>query len=81
MQSELEAAGQRVREMAESLEQLRVEEAKQRSVAQQAQHDADRLRAEAQSLSEVLAQRDSDLQVRALLPAEPLASKDTALCS
>ena len=68
MQSELEAASKRVREMAESLEQLREEEAEQRSVAQQAQHDADRLRAEAQSLSEVLAQRDSDLQVRALLP-------------
>lgn len=63
MQSELEAAGERAREMSARLAQLEEQEAAQRGTAQRAQQDAARLQGEAKSLAEVLAQRDSDLQV------------------
>ncbi len=63
MQGELTTAGERIREMAQSVVKLEREEAEQRGLAQQAQQDASRLQGEIQSLSEVLAQRDSDLQV------------------
>lgn len=63
MQGELTTAGERICEMAQSVVQLEREEAEQRGLAQQAQQDASRLQGEIQSLSEDLAQRDSDLQV------------------
>ena len=63
MQSELEAAGERAREMSVRLAQLEEQEAAQRGMAQRAQQDAARLQGEVKSLAEVLAQRDADLQV------------------
>lgn len=63
MQNELEAAGERIRELAQHTVQMKAGEAEQRGLAQQAQQDASRLQNEVQSLSEVLAQHDSDLQV------------------
>lgn len=49
--------------MARQLAQLDEHEGQQRSIAQQAQQDASRLQGETESLSEVLAQRDADLEV------------------
>ena len=63
MQSELQTAGERIREMAQGVVKLEREEAEQRGLAEQAQQDVSRLQGEVQSLSEVMAQRDSDSQV------------------
>lgn len=63
-QSKLEAAGERAREMSVRLAQLEEQEAAQRGMAQRAQQDAARLQGEVNSLAEVLAQRDADLQVK-----------------
>ena len=68
MQSELRSAGERARKLSQKSAQLEADCAQQRSAAQQAQHDAGRLQGEVKSLAEVLAQRDSDLQVRSRPP-------------
>ena len=69
MQSELRAAGGRARDLSQRSAQLEAEQAQQRSAAQQAQSEAGRLQGEVKSLAEVLAQRDSDLQVHSRPPA------------
>ena len=63
MQSELSSASEHARGLSNTSAKLEADHAQQRSAAQQAQHDADRLQGEVKSLSEVLGQRDSDLQV------------------
>ena len=63
MQNELKAAGERIREIAQKYAQMEAGEAEQRGLAQQAQQDASRLQVKVQSFSEVVAQRDFDLQV------------------
>ena len=63
VQLELSSASERARDLSNTSAKLEADHAQQRSAAQQAQHDAGRLRGEVKSLSEVLAQRDSDLQV------------------
>ena len=68
MQSELKAAGERAREMAQRLALLEEQDSQQRSLAQQAQEDASCLQDEVQSLAEALAQRDSELQVKPCTP-------------
>ena len=71
MQSELKAAGEREWGTAQRLAQLEEQDSQHRSLAQQAQEDASGLRGELQSLSEVLAQRDSELQVNPCTPEYP----------
>ena len=63
MQSELSRASERAHDLSSTSAKLEADQAQLRSAAQQAQHDAGRLQGQVKSLSEVLAQRDSDLQV------------------